>query len=80
MFYLTAVGGSSQYPSGQRGVVYVRRPDDADWGVLDQVMDKVSEYRICHSVKLVLQCYRAQESKEVNRPCLMQNNVFATLL
>ena len=57
MFYLTAVGGSSQYPSGQRGVVYVRRPGDADWGVLDQVMNKVSEYRICHSenaVKLVL--------------------------
>ena len=41
VFYLTAVGGSSHYPSGQRGVVYIRRPGDADWGVIDQVMHKV---------------------------------------
>ena len=54
MFYLTAVGGSSQCPSGERGVVYIRRPGDFDWAVIDQVMCKVSGYRICSSEDMLV--------------------------
>ena len=41
VFYLTAVGGSSQYPSGRRDEVYVRSPGGTEWKLLTEVVQKV---------------------------------------
>ena len=44
MLYITAVGGSPQYPEGSKDEVFVRRPGSASWNVLSDVvrMDNVS--------------------------------------
>ena len=43
MFYSTAVGGSVQYPQGDKDVVYVRYPGCTDWNVLSEAMAEVSK-------------------------------------
>ena len=41
VFYTTAVGGSTQYPEGDKGVVYVSRPGTTEWSVLSEAMKEV---------------------------------------
>ena len=36
-----AVGGSTQYPEGDKEEVYVRCPGETDWCVLSEVMKEV---------------------------------------
>ena len=42
MLYITAVGGSPQYPEGSKGEVFVRCPGSTSWDVLSDVVDDVS--------------------------------------
>ncbi len=42
MLYITAVGGSPQYPEGSKDEVFVRRPGSANWDVLSNVVGDVS--------------------------------------
>ena len=42
VLYITAVGGSPQYPEGSKDEVFVRCPGSASWDVLSDVVDNVS--------------------------------------